>query len=356
MGVFYLRPINLVYLNKLIRMSGQSPVSIRQISFYLLLIIVGVMLIGQLSAFIPAFLGALTFYILLSKPMNWLTLTRKWSPALAATSLLLLTVLIVLFPLSMAINVVYNKLGYAIQHSGNLMDSLAKLIDQFEKQYKITLISDQNIEKVGVLFAGILPKVVGATVDSLLTVVMMLFILFFFLSNNTSIEKWCLHHLPLKNENIHRIGKELNTLIFSNAVGIPATALLQGIIGAIGYYILGVQDIGFWMVITCITSMIPMVGSAVAWVSLAIVFFASGDTTRGIIMLIYGAVIMTVLDSIFRISIQKKLGDTHPLITTFGVILGVKLFGFIGLIFGPIVIAMFILSIKIYIHEFIENR
>lgn len=354
--MFYLGRINLVYFSKLIAMSAHAPVSIRQISFYLLLIIVGIMLTWQLSAFIPAFLGALTFYILLSKPMNWLTQTKKWSPGLAASILLLFTIIIVLVPVSMAINVVYNKVGYAIQHSGNLKESLSSLINQTEQRFQITLISDQNIEKIALLFAGILPNIVGATVDSLLTVVMMLFILFYFLSNNKSIEKWCLKHIPLQHENTRRIGKELNTLIFSNAVGIPATALFQGIIGAIGYYLLGVQDIGFWMVITCITSMIPMVGAALAWVPVSILFFAAGDNTRGVIMLVYGAVIMGILDNVFRISIQKKMGDTHPLITTFGVILGVKLFGFIGLIFGPIVIAMFILSIKIYIHEFIENR
>jgi predicted PurR-regulated permease PerM len=73
-------------------------------------------------------------------------------------------------------------------------------------------------------------------------------------------------------------------------------------------------------------------------------------------MLVYGAVVMGVLDNVFRMSIQKKVGDTHPLITTFGVILGVKLFGFIGLIFGPIVIALFILLVKIYIHEFIDSK
>ena len=110
------------------------------------------------------------------------------------------------------------------------------------------------------------------------------------------------------------------------------------------------------MVVTCIASMIPMVGAALAWVPVALIFFAEGDTTRGIIMLIYGAVVMGVLDNVFRMSIQKKVGDTHPLITTFGVILGVKLFGFIGLIFGPIVIALFILLVKIYIHEFIDSK
>jgi predicted PurR-regulated permease PerM len=154
-------------------MPNTSLVSIRQISFYILLIFLGIFLIGQLNAFIPAFLGALTFHVLLSKPMNWLTDRKKWSPGLAATALLLFTIIVVLVPISMAFNIVYNKVGYAIQHSGNVMAGLTSLINQAEQRFQITLISDQNIEKIGLLFASILPKVVGATVDSLLTMVMM---------------------------------------------------------------------------------------------------------------------------------------------------------------------------------------
>ena len=138
-------------------------------------------------------------------------------------------------------------------------------------------------------------------------------------------------------------------------MGIPVTAILQGIIGVIGYYLLGVADIPFWFVVTCITAMVPMIGSALAYISLAILFFAEGHTTKGILVLIYGAAIMNVLDSVFRISIQKRMGNTHPLVTTFGVIVGVNLFGFIGLIFGPILISLFLLLVKIYMNEFSDD-
>lgn len=333
-------------------MPNAGPVSIRQISFYLLLVFLAILLIWELSAFVPAALGALTFQILLSGPMNWLTEKKKLSPALAATLLLIATFLIVIVPMSMIFNTIYTHIGNALQRSDRLIGGINTLINQIEQDYHITLLSDQNIEKIGALLASVLPKIVSATFDSLLTFLMMYFILFFLLSNSKEINQWCLQHIPLRHENIKKVGKELHTLIFSNALGIPATALFQGIVGAIGYYFLGVQDVGLWMVLTCIASMIPMVGAALAWGSLAIVFFAEGDTTRGTILLIYGAVIMGVLDNVFRMSMQKKMGDTHPLITTFGVVVGVKIFGFVGLIFGPILIALFILLVKIYLHEF----
>jgi predicted PurR-regulated permease PerM len=62
--------------------------------------------------------------------------------------------------------------------------------------------------------------------------------------------------------------------------------------------------------------------------------------------------VVGVVDNVFRFWLQKKLGDVHPMITVFGVIIGVTMFGFIGLIFGPILISLFLLMIKIYVSEF----
>ena len=78
--------------------------------------------------------------------------------------------------------------------------------------------------------------------------------------------------------------------------------------------------------------------------------------TQGIILFIYGFLIVGTVDNLFRFWLQKKIGDTHPLITIFGVIIGLNLFGFIGLIFGPILLSMFLLLIQIYRHEFVNHQ
>ena len=102
--------------------------------------------------------------------------------------------------------------------------------------------------------------------------------------------------------------------------------------------------------------MVPVVGATLAYVPVAILFFASGMNLRGVIMLAYGFGIISTIDSVFRFWLQKKIGDVHPLITGFGVIIGLNLFGFIGLIFGPILISIFLLLIKIYINEFSPGK
>ncbi|MDE3251427.1 MAG: AI-2E family transporter, partial [Bacteroidota bacterium] len=284
----------------------------------------------------------------------YLVTRKKWSKGLAATCLMLASFLVILLPVYLFINIMYAKIDFTIQHSNEVVAGLKMFIAHIETEYHVVLISDKNIENISIAIAQLLPRLLGATFNSLVIVIILYFILYFLLVNSREMEAWLYRNVPLKKENVKQLGEELRKLVFSNALGIPVTAVLQGVIGAVGYYFLGVDDIPFWFVVTCITAMVPMIGSALAYISVAILFFAQGNATKGIMMLIYGALIMNVLDSVFRIGIQKRIGNTHPLVTTFGVIIGINLFGFIGLVFGPILISLFILLIRIYLNEFGE--
>ncbi|HWJ92973.1 MAG TPA: hypothetical protein VNR87_17790, partial [Flavisolibacter sp.] len=84
--------------------------------------------------------------------------------------------------------------------------------------------------------------------------------------------------------------------------------------------------------------------------------FAQGETGKGIAMAIWGFGFIGLVDNLFRFMLNRKLGNIHPLITIFGVIIGVQLFGFIGLIFGPLLISMFILLLRIYSSEFLVKK
>ena len=80
--------------------------------------------------------------------------------------------------------------------------------------------------------------------------------------------------------------------------------------------------------------------------------YAAGQETQAWVVLIFGIAVLGTVDNLVRLYIQNKWGDAHPLITIFGVIIGVNIFGFIGLVFGPILISLFILLVKIYMREF----
>ena len=333
-------------------MSQISNNTLRQLFFLLLLIVIGSILFIQLKTFLPALLGAYTFYVLLRKYMFLLQARFKWKKGLAAGLLMLLSFLIILLPIFLLINMMVSKITFAVQHASEVLTSIKSFIAQYETKYQVELLSTENINKISGWAAHTLPLILGATLNTLTTIAVMYFILYFMLTEGRKMEANFYDMVPLKGQNVLLLRREMNSLVTSNALGIPLIALLQGVVGLIAYLILGVKEPMFWFVVTCIASMLPIVGAAVGYIPVALLFFASGDSTKGIIMLIYGFGIIGTVDNVFRFWLQKKLGDVHPLITVFGVIIGLNLFGFIGLIFGPILISLFILLIRIYANEF----
>lgn len=329
---------------------------IRQIFFIIILVLIGLLLFLELYTFLPALLGAITLYILMRRRMFYLWYVKKWKKGLAAFLLMTLSMFIILLPIAVLVNMLSGKVTYAIEHSNELIEALKKVAGNIEQRFNIDLVSDESINKLGDSIARGLPKILNATFNTLTTIFFMYFILFFMLVNGKKMEVSIYEHTPLNDDNVDRLGKEVNMMVVSNAIGIPLIAFLQGIVALIGYFLIGVNEPWFWFVVTCITAMLPVVGAALAYVPLAIIFFANGDTTQGIIMLIFGFGVIGLVDNIFRFTLARKIGDVHPLVTVFGVIVGLKVFGFIGLIFGPLLISLFILLVRIYSNEFIHKQ
>jgi predicted PurR-regulated permease PerM len=331
--------------------------AIRQVLILATILLLGLVLFNQLKSLIPAFLGAYTLYVLLRKWMFVLQGRYKWKKSLAATVLMLLSFVVILLPIFLVVNMLSSKVAFAMQHSQEVLASLKTYIEKLEGQYKINILTDGNLQKITAWTGETVPKILGGAFDTLTSIVIMYFILYFMLVEGRKMESNFYDWVPVKDENTLLLRKELNTMVYSNAIGIPLIAILQGIVGLIGYLIFGVEQPWFWFVITCITSMLPILGAAIAYVPIGLLFFAGGHNTKGVLMLLYGFGIIGTVDNLFRFVILKRIGDVHPLITGFGVIIGVGLFGFIGLIFGPILISLFLVLIKIYANEFnIERR
>ena len=326
--------------------------AIRQLLLLSFIILLGIILFFQLNTFIPACLGAYTLYVMMRKYMFMLQGKYKWGKNLSASLLMLISFVVILLPFYLLINMLASKIGFAIQHSSEVLNSIKLFIQQYEKKYGLEILTDVNIQKLTTWGAQTLPTILNSTLNTIFAIVVMYFILFFMLTDGRKMESRFYEWAPIKDENLILLRKDLNGMVLSNAIGIPLIALAQGVVGLIGYLLIGVPEPMFWFVITCITSMLPVVGAALAYIPLSLLLFADHDTIRGSIVLIFGLAIIGSVDNIFRFWLQKKLGNVHPLITVFGVIIGVNMFGFIGLIFGPILISLFLIMIRIYANEF----
>jgi predicted PurR-regulated permease PerM len=176
------------------------------------------------------------------------------------------------------------------------------------------------------------------------------------LYHGKEMEKTLLNIIPLKGENINKLASETKRLIKASALGIPLISIIQGITATVGYYLFNVDDYILWGFLTGVFAFFPVVGTMIMWVPLVIYMFSTGETWNATGLLIYSVIITGNVDYLSRITIMRKMGDVHPVVTVLGVLIGLGLFGFIGLIFGPLLVSYIILLFKIYMSEFFEVK
>lgn len=325
---------------------------LRQILFLLLIAALFSVIFWNLKLFIPSLLGAYTLYVLLKRPLHYLTETRGWKLKLSVSILMLLSFFVILVPVYILVRMLSEKVRDGMQNSQQMVQSIQNTISSFESRIGMELLTDDRIKNISEWGAQQLSGALNATVVGFVMLLLTYIILWFMMNDGKAMETSFYNWLPLKKTNVEHLRKELNGLVYSNAIGIPVMGAVQGLAGLLGYWIAGMEDIWFWAFITFITSMVPFIGVAMAFIPVALILFSKGMTTQGIFIIVYGLAVIGTIDNLVRMWLLKKIGDTHPLITLFGVIIGLPLFGFIGFIFGPILIAMFLLLIEIYMKEF----
>ena len=130
-------------------------------------------------------------------------------------------------------------------------------------------------------------------------------------------------------------------MIRANALGIPAICLIQGLVATLGYFLFGVTDWGLWGFVTGVFAFFPIVGTMIIWVPVVIMMFTTGHNASALALTLYSIIITGNVDYLARITLLKKMGNVHPMVTVLGIIVGLNLFGFVGLIFGPLLVSLF---------------
>ena len=325
---------------------------VKQVLLLFIIIAIGYLILRELYVFLPGFLGAFTLYILLRGRYYKLVIDRKWNRTLAAFFLILLSVIVIGIPIYMAIRMVSPKIGLLLNNTEDVILGLKTFSKQIENYTGQDIFSDNTISEIQKAVAGFLPAFLSNTLQGLTNAILMLFILYFMLVGSEPMEKNLLSLIPLRPSNVQLLAKETQRLIRANAFGIPIISFVQGVFATIGYWIFGVNDWGLWGFVTGVFAFFPIVGTMIIWFPLSVYLYSKGSHYQGIGLITYSLVVTGNVDYLTRFTYLKKIGHVHPLITVFGVIVGIKLFGFVGLIFGPLLISYAILLFKIYVDEY----
>ncbi|NNE78506.1 MAG: AI-2E family transporter, partial [Pricia sp.] len=296
-------------------------------------------------------LGAITIYVLLKKPMAKL-MDLGWRPTLAAGLLMAISFIVILLPVAGIVLMLGNKIGRAVKNSEKVLAAFKEQLSEIEIWLGYDLSSEIDVSAISGWLSNNLQGFAGGTFNAFIAISIMYFLLFYMLTNRKQLRESLFAYIPISRPNLEIIGRETKAMVRANALGIPLVAVAQGLVSLIGFFIFGIENPFFWAVIVTIGSMIPFVGNLLGTIPVFILTLSAGNTFQAWGILIYGIVIVGTTDNLIRLYVLAKLDNVHPLITLFGVLVGIPLFGFIGLIFGPLLVSLLLIIIRIYKKEY----
>ena len=327
---------------------------IKQVLLLGLLILLIWIVIQELYLFLPGLLGAVTLYILSRANYFQLVYKKKWKKGRAAGLYILYYLFLLGLPVFLAITLISPKVNEFLSDPTATIESIKQAVNQVQQKTGITIASEKSLSGSLDKVIAFLPSLLNSTANLIANLATMLFFLYYMLYYGREMEKTLFSIIPLKDANTTILAFETKKIVKANALGIPLISIIQGLTATLGYFIFGVNEWALWGFLTGVFAFFPIVGTMLVWVPLVIYTYTTGNSGMALGLLLYSVIVTGNVDYVSRITIMKKLGDVHPVITVLGVIVGLGLFGFIGLIFGPLLVNYIIVLFKIYMNEFVE--
>ena len=329
---------------------------VRQLFIFVTIVSIAVLLFTQLIVFMPGFLGAFTLYILSRSFYFKMVCNKKWNKAGMALMLILFYLIIIAIPVYISVVLITPKINQISQQQDKIIHGISIVTNKIAESTGYDLISSDTAKEISHKIANLFPMLLNSTAVLITNILMLFFLYYYLLLHGSAIERYLRTIIPLKEENIHLLANETKIMVKANALGIPIICFIQGLFAAIGYWYFGVKDWALWGFFTGVFAFFPLVGTMIIWVPLVLYLYAIGLFWPATWLTLYSFFITGNVDYVARLTLMKKMGNVHPVVTVIGVIVGLNLFGFMGLIFGPLLVSYFIVLVKIYLNEFTHKK
>lgn len=287
-------------------------------SLIAIIIVLGIVLFQQITPFLGGLLGALTIYILVRKQMIRLTTKRKMKRSTAALLITTEAVFFFLIPISLVVWMLVDKLQNLNLDPQSIIAPIEEIAGIIKSKTGYDVLGSDTTSFIVSALPRIGQAVMGGISSFVINLFVLVFVLYFMLIGGIKMETYVNAILPFNATNTEHVIHEINMIVRSNAIGIPLLAVIQGGVAMIGYFIFGAPNALLLGFLTCFATVIPMVGTGLIWFPVAVYMALTGDWPNAIGLAAYGGIIVSQLDNLIRFILQKKMADTHPLITISG--------------------------------------
>lgn len=341
---------------------------VRQLNvyFFFLLLIGGALTVFFVfKPFLTAIVAAAILSVLFKPLYHYLTRVFRGSQGMgsftACVAVALLIVTPIILTLSLAVveaNNLYHTLGEE-QSIDKLIGSISQYINHQpyaryflnEDTFDPSRIKD-DIQRISENAISILQAAYQSVTHFVFWVFVMFFTLFYLFIDGERAFRYLQKLSPLKNEHEKLLAAKFISISRATLRGTLVVGTLQGLLGGISFWIVGIPSPAIWGLLMVLLSMVPLVGSALIWAPAGIILLLIGEVWQGIFLLAFGSGVIAVLDNVLRPKMVGKDTQMHPLMIFFAILGGIGFFGLPGFIIGPILISMFLALAEIYAFEF----
>jgi predicted PurR-regulated permease PerM len=312
------------------------------------IVILGCFLVYALSGLFSSILGAIVLFTLFRPVYLHFAEKKHWNKTLVAILIMLTSLVVIVIPMMSLSIMVVGKIGSINFKSLNVQGWISKIDDYAGYNFNQPHFAENTMQKLGAFATDLFPSILGSAANILITLLVMYILLYFMLVQMREFESALLKYAPFREQHALKFAEALRNSTYSNVLGQGIIAIVQGALLANGFLIFNIPDALFWGVIGAFISFLPVVGAPTLSIPASIFLFASGHPLKGVLLLAYGLIFIGNVDYFLRAIINKRIANTHPLISIIGVFIGIPLFGILGLVFGPLLLSYFLLLLEIY--------
>ncbi|HLC66253.1 MAG TPA: AI-2E family transporter [Candidatus Nanoarchaeia archaeon] len=317
----------------------------RHTAFALIVVLFAIVGFGLLGYFEAVFAAVAFAPVLLPLYEKLFQFTKRRKIAAGLTILVVLVLIIIplLFAATALVqeaSILYNQ--YTAQATGT-----GPTIFGIDVRETVVDFIRDGIAQLRHSLANIVSRVIAIVVNIFIA----LFLLFYLLVHHEQVEKFVKDWLPFSEKHDWQFLANFKRTARGFVFGQGLTALIQGIVGTIGFLIFGVQGALFFGFVMALFALIPMIGTAIVWVPLGAFQLLLGNTVTGIGVLLWGALITSNIDNFVQPILMRNMIGVHPVVTILGIFSGLATFGLVGFVIGPLLLHLAVEAAKMFREE-----
>ncbi len=337
--------------------------------FIILLVGISALVFLIFKPFLVAIAIATILAVAFQRPYRFflkITRERKALSSILASLLVILTVLVpATFILALVAGEIKDLIALAENSSGGenfFVHYLKPFLDRLEDSSLSRMFESQATagqkefldftKNLGSFFLSATQAVYHSVTSFIFLAFIVFFTLFFFFIEGENFLKKMRYLIPLRDNHEKMLFEKFSSIVRATLKGALVIGLIQGAIGGIVFFIAGIESPLIWSVIMAVFSLVPMVGASLIWFPAGAIMLFLGNFWQGIFILAAGFGIISTIDNFLRPKLVGRDTQMHPLLVFFSTLGGISLFGFMGFVIGPVIMALFLTLWEIYSLEF----